>query len=192
MNDYSQPNFYHFSEDSTYLANYILKNKDINQIQSILDIGAGCGVIGIEIARKMKEEASLLALEPQIAFNKYLEINKKFLSSHINFEIHNSSIGQFESDKIFDLVVSNPPYFEKGRGRRSHIPERQICRTFELDSLEIFIQKISSLFSPRGIAVIVFPLKDKDAVKSFESHGFTCREKRGEIGIFESSHIKVD
>jgi tRNA1(Val) A37 N6-methylase TrmN6 len=52
--DYSQPDYYRFNSDSITLVNYLLKS--MGPTESILDLGAGCGIIGIELARYLSPQ----------------------------------------------------------------------------------------------------------------------------------------
>ena len=185
MNDYSQPDFYHFSEDSLILSKYVLDQVNSNGIRSILDIGCGSGVIGIEIAKSLKGSLKLVGLEPQKAFNEHINLNVSFLPSNCEYEIVNQSIGEFNSSEKFDLIVSNPPYFERGKGRVSSSLERQVCRTFEIDDLSILLHKTKTLLSEKGVAFIIFPTSENGQTKLFDEFGFFLTLKVGRVGIFQ-------
>ena len=144
--DYSQPDFYRFSEDSTKLVHFIYQSLKFRP-QSILDIGAGCGVIGLELAQ-LYRPSSILLIEPQEAFWPYLE--KNILELYPRAEIVRSLISQYSSTVKFDLIVSNPPYFFKGEGRVSPIKEKQMSRTWEEDNLNILIEKMIVLLNSSG------------------------------------------
>jgi tRNA1(Val) A37 N6-methylase TrmN6 len=135
--DYSQPDFYRFSEDSTKLVTFIQKHLK-NSPRSIIDMGAGSGVIGIEL-KKLFPQAQLTLVEIQSEFLPYLKANIELFQIQAN--IVHSSFADFKTTSKFDLIVSNPPYFSKGEGRVSPDTHKQICRTWEQDSLEILLQK---------------------------------------------------
>ncbi len=146
--DYTQPDFYRFNEDSTKLVHFIKNQINFNP-NSILDLGAGCGVIGLELAQLFSPE-ELVLVEGQKAFLPYLIQNKEQFYSQSS--VVHSIFSEFSSPLKFDLIVSNPPYFMKGDGRESPLPEKQMCRTWEMDSLEILLNKILSLLAPNGEA----------------------------------------
>lgn len=75
--DYSQPDFYRFNEDSTKLVAFI-QNHLKKTPQSIIDLGAGCGVIGIEL-KKLYHEAYLTLVEGQSEFLPYLKAILSYL-----------------------------------------------------------------------------------------------------------------
>ena len=190
MNDYYQPDFYHFSEDSILLANFVISEIENHKIQNILDIGAGCGVIGMELANNLNQKVELVCLEPQEVFHESIRKNKANLSDIVSVEIIQESIGNYDTKAHFDLVVSNPPYFQKGTGRVSPNMNRQICRTFEIDSLETFLQRIRELKSEQGIAFLVFPNTVYVESRLIRSFGFKEVLKQGAISIYRLSSNK--
>lgn len=146
--DYRQPNFYRFSEDSIWLANTAAKLvKD--SPKNLLDIGSGCGVVGIELCNRIQTIKKLYLLEPQKEFLAFIESNKQMLKTKPTLNILNCTLSQME-EKGFDLIVSNPPYFQKGGGRESTDLNKQMCRTFiNTNFLELFEQAKAKL-NPKG------------------------------------------
>ena len=134
--DYSQPDFYRFNEDSTKLVAFI-QNQLKNPPHTILDLGAGCGVIGIEL-KKLYPSSHLTLVEGQSEFLPYLKTNTELFQTKAS--IVHSLFSELKLDSKFDLIVSNPPYFFKGEGRVSPDLHKQMSRTWEKDSLEILLQ----------------------------------------------------
>lgn len=153
MKDYSQPDFYHFNQDSIILVNEVIKR--LKSINSLLDIGAGCGVLGIEIARTIVVNR-LTLLEAQPDFIPFLRENVGYFIPHINVSIVNKRIHEMD-DSLFDVIVCNPPYYLPGHGIPSKDEKRNIARTFILDSWEILLHKIKSNLSPDGVAFVLIP-----------------------------------
>jgi len=123
MNDYLQPDFYRFNEDSLLLVEKI-KNK-ITNAHSILDIGAGCGVIGIELSKYFRpKKLHLLELQNEYAF--YLKENIKMLEAEIDAEVFISNLSRWTRTIRYDLIVCNPPYYLPGRGQISKDSQRSL------------------------------------------------------------------
>lgn len=153
MSDYHQPDFYRFNQDSLLLAQFVM-----NQMESaghIIDLGAGCGVLGIELARRLKPK-SVTFLEVQSEYGPSLEKNiREFLPSEIPGNILISSFGEFSSEKKWDLIVCNPPYFFPDSGRPSPDSRRNIARSFLIDNWEILLNLISKSLTNEGAAFLV-------------------------------------
>lgn len=146
--DYSQPAFYRFNEDSLRLVKWILAAG--SKPQRILDLGAGSGIIGIELARALNPQ-QLTLVEVQEVFLPYLEKNcQLFLPSSISHSIVIKSFLDFTTSQQFDLIVCNPPYYLPGKGELAKDPKRAIARSFLIDSWPILLRKVSELISAEG------------------------------------------
>lgn len=155
--DYKQPDFYHFSEDSLLLVNCAKKNLSGDE-RSLLDIGSGCGVLAIECANRINSISKIDLIEPQKEFFEFLDYNlKNILIRNVKFRIIKIFFSTFDSDQKYDLIICNPPYFDKGAGRISPNLQKQICRTFEFDSAELYVKKILSLLNDTGKAFVLIP-----------------------------------
>ncbi|MFL5784429.1 MAG: methyltransferase [Bacteriovoracaceae bacterium] len=151
MSDYSQPDFYRFNEDSFLLVNEVLKN---GRHGLLLDIGAGSGVIGIELALKLNlPEVHFLELQKEWA--PYLEENVRSFIPEKKTRTFWTSIGEWEPEPIYDLIVSNPPYYIPGKGIQSPDPVRANCRSFNIDNGDVLREKVMRGLKPGGAAWIL-------------------------------------
>ncbi len=152
MKDYVQPEFYHFNEDSLNLVsivNHFIGNK---KISTCLDLGAGCGVIGCELSKCLSIE-ELTFLEIQDEFLSSLKINiKQQLSS--KGHIIQCSFKEFKN-KTFDLIVSNPPFYQKNKSRISPDKRRAICRSFIVDSFDDWFATVVGCMTKNSEAFFV-------------------------------------
>lgn len=84
---------------------------EINQSKHILEIGTGNGTIALMLAQRSQENAAIDAVE--IEANDASQANENFLSSpwSSKLHVHHIPIQKFSTDKKYDLIVSNPPYF---------------------------------------------------------------------------------
>ena len=158
MKDYFQPTFYRFNEDSLQLISYVVNkfNHSHQQAKHLLDLGAGCGILGIEIAQKLKTK-SLTLVEVQAEYSVYIENNiNQFLGKEIVFQIIISSFAQWRPEIQYDLIVCNPPYFLPGHGRLGPNHQRNTARTFLIDDWQILLKKVEEALAPQGSAFFVF------------------------------------
>jgi tRNA1(Val) A37 N6-methylase TrmN6 len=135
--DYQQPDFYHFSEDSILLSHY-LKSLNLKD-RRILEIFAGSGVIGLEYSQNNTSLEELHFLELQPEFITSLKKNiERFLSPSVRHVIFNKSFHDHPPER-YDLVISNPPYFETSSGRLPENLNKQMCHFLEESQFDRFI-----------------------------------------------------
>lgn len=165
MIDYSQPAFYHFNEDSLKLVNFIAK--DLKVIEHLLDVGCGCGVIGIELARKISIK-QLDMVEVQEDFKSHLLHNLSlFIPQQKNY-VFITPLSKFVPFVAYDLIVCNPPYYLPGSGQANKDERKGICRSFQIDSWNELLGLFVRSLSPSGNAWVVIK-NDKSLLKLIES-----------------------
>jgi tRNA1Val (adenine37-N6)-methyltransferase len=151
--DYQQPNFYRFNQDSIKLVNRV--KDSIAASSAILDIGAGCGVIGLELARVF-HPSRLFLLEMQSEYKEYLIDNvARFCPKGTTAEIVISSFQDFCYPEQFDLIVCNPPYYLPGSGKPSPDVRRARARLFLEGDWSSLLQFIQRSLLPQGRAFLV-------------------------------------
>jgi tRNA1Val (adenine37-N6)-methyltransferase len=151
MIDYFQPPFYRFTTDSIWLADTAAqKFKSSKQKIKVLDICSGSGVIGLEILQKRQDVEALDFIEIQADFIPYFEKNRELFAKETKVNFHHKDIRDFETDKKFDLIVCNPPYFLKGSGLIPDDARREICRFADANFEEILLNKARHLLTNEG------------------------------------------
>ncbi len=157
MSDYHQPEFYRFSEDSLKLVHFVKANVD--SVQNILDVCAGCGVIGMELAAFYQSQLTLV--EAQKDFLPSLEQNAaQFLRMKPGIFI--GQLSAFTSKEKFDLIVCNPPYYLPAHGQKSTDARRDTARRFTQDGWGELLKLIQISLSDAGQAFLV--IKNQNAV----------------------------
>ena len=102
--------FQNFTLDSVLLADFVKINR---KTKKILDIGTGCGIISLLLAKK--SQAKIVGIEIQEIMS---EIAKKNINNNgvkNQVEILSNDIKNFKKlfkRDEFDAIVTNPPYFE--------------------------------------------------------------------------------
>ena len=153
MIDYQQPNFYRFNQDSLLLVKWILKRG--KKPQHILDLGAGCGVVGIELANALAPE-TLTLLELQQDYLPYLENNLlNMKQGEFAASILMTSFGEWKPKMAYDLVVANPPYYLPGHGEASQDLRKGMARSFLVDDWSVLLLKIREALTADGTAYLV-------------------------------------
>ena len=93
--DYKQPEFYHFSRDSIELAHYAAKYFYNKKNLSVLDLGCGSGVVGIEFCLHHVSVGSIDFIEKQRE-----KITKNMLRNLIMNMLHMLSINAIKNLKL--------------------------------------------------------------------------------------------
>lgn len=157
--DYSQPDFYRFSEDSLHLARFVIEHLAHKKINHLIDVCAGSGVIGIEIANSLENISFLSFVEYQDDFLSHLQWNlKNILKKDIPYQIIPKALSKAEV-QVADLIVANPPYFDLSKGRISPDSKKATSRHFIQDSKEDFFKFLERNLSPEGITFFIAPFE---------------------------------
>lgn len=165
--DYSQPEFYRFNEDSLKLVRWI--ESHVKVAKDILDLGAGAGILGIELANFYSPE-TLTLLEMQEDFLIHLQDNLATqLKVKTNALVVMSSFGEWKPLRQYDLIVCNPPYFLPGHGHPSADKRKHISRTFVKDNWDILLDLIEKSLTPDGKAFMVLKKNDQ-VLKYLKNH----------------------
>ncbi|MDR3491976.1 MAG: methyltransferase [Gammaproteobacteria bacterium] len=173
---YHQPAEYHFSMDSIHLAELVadrLQTRTDLASLRVLDLCAGCGVIGMELSWYLREIKHIDFIEIQ---NCYIEHFHKNVTSvnrpELQLNFHLLNYDELQNDiwkNKFDLIVSNPPYFHEGHGMLSPSTFKNRCRFFLDSSFENFILGIVNSLSSNGQAYFLLrPLKQHGKDLLFE------------------------
>lgn len=145
---YSQPKFYHFSEETVLLAKYLAHKYKGKKNLIVCDIFSGSGILGIELARHHGGVEKITGIELQNEFSFYAKKNfDQFLSGQgIEWDWHEIDVTQFDFMKDeYDLVIANPPFYLKGHGRLPENEHKERCHFISEDSFHYFIDSLREL-----------------------------------------------
>lgn len=88
---------------------------DVTSVNTILDIGTGSGVIALMLAQRTTRQTNIDAIEIEHgAFEQAYE-NITHAAWRDRVMAHHVALQQFESARRYDLIVSNPPYFQNSQ-----------------------------------------------------------------------------
>ena len=168
--DYFQPNFYHFSQDSILLAKLAAKELgDLPGNSWCLDIGAGCGVVGLEIIKALDKNINFDFLELQSEFRPFFSKNLDFIGERRKFcNFLNFDFRSFPDTRKYSVIVCNPPYFVLGSGMLGNDIRRNKCRFFMEGSYKELFIFLKSRLNPNGKAFILLRGIEKKYIETFE------------------------
>ena len=164
MDHYYQPEWYKFSQDSLELVRFC-KRKFNSQIKRGLDIGSGCGIIGLELLQcNIVSECSFI--EKQIEFKKYLFQNIKNASLENYSTVLLGDIKDLSLVHEYELIISNPPYFFNDSGRSSDCLNKRICRSMDKDFLKVWKDFVLNHLMMNGF--FIFSSRDNEWLDVFK------------------------
>lgn len=123
----------------------------ISNAKNVLEVGTGTGLISLMLAQR-NPNAKILALDINpIA----VELSSKNFSESIFNErlkaIH-QDFSKFSSQDKFDLIISNPPYFETSDSEKDKLARQTIALNFSQ-----LIEKSAEIIDERGIFSVIIP-----------------------------------
>lgn len=97
--------------ETEILIDLVCKNYQKNKRISFLDIGCGSGCISLALLENFKYSNGLaIDVSKQAVENTFINFNRYFNKN--NLKIKRQNIFKFKTNKMFDLIISNPPYLK--------------------------------------------------------------------------------
>lgn len=145
---------YRFSLDPLLLCDFA----GIQDGETAVDLGAGCGVIPLILARKAAG-GWIAGIEAQLEMAELAARNVSLngLSDRVTI-VHGdvAAIKEHFPSSSFDLVISNPPYRKRGTGRISPKPGRDDARHESTASLADFLAAAKKLVRLTGRVCFIY------------------------------------
>jgi len=133
-----------------------------NNPNSILDLGAGTGVIALQLAQR-SDAHTVDALE--IDEDAYEQCSENFENSPWADRLfcYHASAQEFamEVDETYDLIISNPPFYSEDF--KTDNPARDTARFNDSLPFEHLIVCVHNLLSEEGIFALILPRKEEES-----------------------------
>jgi tRNA1Val (adenine37-N6)-methyltransferase len=164
---------YRFSVDAPLLADFIRPRAQ----DELLELGTGSGIISLLLS--IKPFRHITALEVQGGLFALAQKNVRLNGLEKRISVLRQDLREFSSDLRFDLIFSNPPYYNRGRGMLSDSPEKSIAKHELKCDISDIMRKTAELLKPEGRACFVYPHGRKtDFVSALHAQGFEIRRER--------------
>lgn len=157
--NYQQPDDYHYCLESIYLAKFVatqIESQANLGLLRVLDLCAGCGVIGIELSWHLEALRHIDFVEIQETYTDYFHQNvanvdrpELTLAWHL---INYDELHKKEWEEKYDLIISNPPYFHPNHGMLSPSEFKNRCRFYLDSTFENYILAIANSLALNGKA----------------------------------------
>jgi tRNA1(Val) A37 N6-methylase TrmN6 len=140
---YQPESGYCYNSDSIFLYDFI---NSFHPKGKVLDVGAGCGVVGLLVARD-NEKIELEAVEKQAAFRHYASTNAAV--NKIDYKLHEGDFLELETTLKYDYIISNPPFYPAGVQKSEN--EMLFHARYNVNlPLSDFFKKVSQLLKPKS------------------------------------------
>lgn len=149
--------------DSLILGSWV----DVGQAQTLLDIGTGTGILALMLAQKSANHARIQAIDIDEAAAIQAKENIKSCPWPNKVDVIWGDINTAIASR-FDLIVSNPPYFEAPtaptQAYQTQAANRQIARQFSQLSPESLFSRVAELLSPDGRFYCLYPSESEAGI----------------------------
>jgi len=159
---------------------------------SILDIGAGTGILSLILAQRSNAEHPSLQGELAQQIDA-IEIDENAFEQCVeNFEnspwgdklfCFHAGLDEFmeEPEDEYDLIISNPPFYTEDY--KTENEQRDLARFSDALPFEDLVEAANLLLSENGIFAVIIPFKEEEKfitlAKDFELHPFKITRVKG-------------
>lgn len=131
---------------------------ELTGVKSVLDVGAGCGIISLLLASRKTLAADAVELDR----DSFEEASRNFAESPFSdrLRIFHSDFNDFvpPENKKYDLIVSNPPFFINDL--QSKDPKKSLARHTQSMTYEQLVNGAVRLLNPEGKISVVLPYRE--------------------------------
>jgi len=125
---------------------------------NVLDIGCGTGLISLMIAQR---NPSTLIDAIDVDHNAFLQTTENIANSEWKHTIksYHTSLQNFTTDKKYQLIVSNPPFFVNTTKAGDN--SRNTARHTDELSFNDLLENVSKLIDDSGIFSVILPIQSE-------------------------------
>ena len=154
---------YRFSMDAVLLAHFVRPRPGWR----ILDLGCGCGVVGLIAAYRVPScTVTLLERQPELA--RLAAANAAVNGMTDRVQAREADLRQLRTvirPESFDLVLCNPPYYQQGRGRIRPDAQEASARHDLSAGVTDFVRAAAFGLRNRGRAVFIYRAASQAALQ---------------------------
>lgn len=143
--------------------------------ERILDIGTGTGLVSLMLAQK-DASTSIVAIDIDESATQQAISNVAQSPFMSQIKVNHISLEQLHFNQSFDLIVSNPPYFNNSL----HSPDqaRTLARHTQSLTLQSLFESVAKLLVDGGRFCMIYPVADEANVEMVSSqHGLVVSQK---------------
>lgn len=157
---------------------------DIESAFRVLEVGTGTGLISLMLAQR-NLQADFLGLDINEEAVALTKLNFESAPFQARLKNIHQDFKAFETEERFDLIVSNPPYFEESGSDKDKIARQ----TVELNFRQLITQSARFL-SENGLLSVIIPVEAGEAFISIAEENNLFLARRVNIQGIENSKTK--
>jgi tRNA1Val (adenine37-N6)-methyltransferase len=139
---------------------------DVEGKSNALDIGTGTGVLSLMTAQR-NPSLKITAIEIEADAFDEAKINFENSSFQPQLTAFHVDFLDFSPDSKFDLIFSNPPYFENAS--KSSILQKNLARHDDSLPLNVLFEKVALHLTENGLFWVILPNLTFDTYSEFAS-----------------------
>jgi len=145
--------------------------------KKILEIGTGSGVIALVLAQRTSSHTHIDAIEPDQSSCLDAAGNFSISPWKDRIALHHTHLQDFHPKNLYDLIVSNPPYFQDSQ--KPPDSRRELARHTESLSFTDLLEVAARLLTPAGRLAVILPVAEATQFRQLASFRFhvirTCQ-----------------
>lgn len=140
-----------FSPRLSHSSDFIMENWEIEKGQDVLDIGCGCGILGLFAVKKGAKSLTAVDINPQAVKNTRYNL-MKYGYEKKSFLFVGDSLTALGNQKKYDRIILNAPYWN--RKARNNI--EMSCYDKDYKFLTNVLNESKNLLKPNGKLFLCF------------------------------------
>ena len=142
MTFYQALNGYFYNSDSIILYDFAIS---CNIKKDVLEVGSGCGIIGLLCARDRKINLTQIEIQKDFSFlsSKNAEINS------IESKVINDNFLNYTSNERYDYIISNPPFYRNDDVSSNNI-KIAYCKMSKFLEISKFFKHVKYFLKPNA------------------------------------------
>jgi len=156
-----------------WVANSLQKMEE--EPKSVLDIGAGTGLLSLMIAQKTeKSQIHAVEIVKEVAYEASINFENAKWTKRLS--LHPMAIEDYSARQPFDCIVTNPPFFESSLRGTDKVKNTAI-HSYNLTQSEL-ANRIEKLLHPNGNVFVLYPEREMiQFSKEMKNNGFRLIRK---------------
>ena len=148
---YQEHDGFLFNSDAHFLYDFISR---FSPRGNVLDIGSGCGIVGLLTARDFPIKLTMIDIQHHNA----LLSARNAAVNRIEAEVIEGNFLSHSFTERFDYILSNPPYYHAGADR-SESDSVAVSKHAAFLEFEAMVSRINTIIKPRGHFLFCYDAK---------------------------------